>query len=203
MIIGTFVPHSPEWYAARRWRVGASEVATILGLSPYRTTAAELMRQKLDGTIRPETRAMRRGTFLEAGVLAWAAAEYRLDLAPTPGTYVHDVLDWALANPDAMTVDGAVVEVKTTIDRTREDGWGRGGTDAIPLAYQCQVEWECGVTGATEWHLVVLSGGVNGRPSLDLAHYYGRAAPARFASLTGYVSRWHQRLITIRDQETS
>ena len=105
MILGTFPPRSAEWHEARRWRVGGSDVAVILGHSPYGQTSAQLMRAKLDGDTLAETPAMQRGRLLEPAVLEWAAERYGLeyDAAASAATYVHDEHNWALGNPDALT----------------------------------------------------------------------------------------------------
>ena len=29
-LLGTYVPGSPEWHAARRWRIGGSEIAQVM-----------------------------------------------------------------------------------------------------------------------------------------------------------------------------
>lgn len=197
--LGIYVPQSPEWYAARRWRVGASEASVVLGMSPYQR-ADDLFAAKLDGTYVPDTAAMQRGRLLEPAVLAWGAERHGLDYDPdlSAATYVHDEYDWALANPDAVTREGVLVEAKTTSNRDTEDGWGRGGTDQIPLAYACQVEWSCAVLGLDRWTLLVLAGGINGRPSLDFMAYRGYANPARFTRMAAAVGRWHSRLIDAR-----
>lgn len=204
MIVGTYQPQSPDWYAARRWRVGASEASVVLGMSPYQR-ADDLFAAKLADTQTPDTPAMLRGRLLEPAVLGWGAERHGLDYDPdaSAATYVHDERDWCLANPDAMTRDWVYVEAKTTRDRNTEDGWGRGGTDQIPLAYSAQVEWGCGVTGAERWVLLVLAGAVNGRPSLDFMAYRGVANPARFARMADHIGRWHTRLITTREQRNA
>ncbi len=202
MILGTYTPRSPEWHDARRWRVGGSDVAVILGLAPWATSRDDLMRQKLDGTTSPETPAMRRGRWLEPAVLTAVAERDGLtyDPAASAATYIHDFHDWALYHPDAIATNSVLVEAKTTSDRTTEHGWGRAGTDAIPTAYQCQVAWGCGVTGADRWVLGVCHGATNGRPDLDVALYRGAADPALFARLLAHCGRWHTRLIDTRDR---
>lgn len=199
--LGTYTPLSDAWYEARRWRVGASEAPAVLGMSPWQR-ADDLMTAKLDGTQVPDSPAMLRGRLLEPAVLAWGVEKVGLhyDEDASAATYVHDEHDWALANPDAITWDGVLVEAKTTHNRDTEDGWGRGGTDQIPLAYQAQVEWACGVIGLDRWVLLVLAGGINGRPSLDFMAYKGRANPARFAAMTARIGRWHTQLLDQRDR---
>jgi putative phage-type endonuclease len=53
-----------EWLAARRTGIGGSDIAAILGLSPWRTPL-DVYRDKVDGAEQPETEAMRWGRLLE------------------------------------------------------------------------------------------------------------------------------------------
>ena len=172
MILGTYQPHSPEWHAARRWRVGGSEIAQVLGWSRY-GTRADLLAAKLHPVESPSTRAQLRGTHLEGGILTWATAVhgYKYDPAASVATHVHPVYDWALYNPDAVVIDGPLIEVKTTTDRAADKGWGRAGTDKIPLYYRAQVAWGMAVLGLPETRLLCLHGATNGRPDLDIAEY--------------------------------
>lgn len=199
--LGTYTPQSPEWYEARRWRIGASEVSVILGMSPWQETSADLMARKLAGTHLDITPAMMRGHLLEPAVLAWGVEKHGLayDPALSAATYASTEHDWALANPDAITTDATLVEAKTTHNRNTEDGWGRAGTAAIPLAYACQVEWACGVIGLERWTLLVLAGGLNGRPTLDFAAYRGTHNPTRYARMVAAAARWHDQLIAERE----
>ena len=175
MILGTFETHSPEWHAARRRRIGGSEIAQVLGWSRY-GTRADLLAAKLDPVDKPQTDAQLRGTLLEPAVLAWGAARHGYQYADgSDATYLHDVYDWALANPDAIAdSDGGkrvLIECKTATDRSEDTGWGRAGTDRIPIAYRCQVAWCMAVLDLPEAHVLVLAGARNGRPSLAFARY--------------------------------
>ena len=211
MILGTYPPRSAEWHEARRWRVGGSDVAIILGHSPYKTST-ELLREKLNGDVLESSERMHLGTDLEDGIATHAARKYgwTYDDAASIATYVHDEHGWALANPDRVTVKGELVEIKTTTNRSLDPiepwemgGWGNGNTANIPLAYAYQTAWTCGVLGLDRWSLVVLSGGHNGRPELNVVRYRGKADPAIFARLITYCGRWHARLIETRDRTTT
>jgi len=203
-VLGAYGPLSPSWFEARRWRIGASEVAVILGMSPWQTSAG-LMAQKLDGTQVPDSPAMLRGRALETAAIPWAAAkwpgnDWTFDPARSAATYVHGEYDWALANPDFILTDDTLIEVKTTHDRATEDGWGKAGSDVIPLAYQTQIQWACGVIGLDSWRLLVIHGATNGRPDLDIARYKGAANPRQFAAMAARAARWHDQLIAERDR---
>lgn len=186
LILGTFKPDSPEWHAARRWRVGGSEVATVCGWSEWETRADLLARKLGELEQRPKSKAMERGTMLEPAILAWAAHREGLtyDPAASAATYVHDDLDVLLANPDGVTVDGLLVEAKTCADRTTDKGWGRAGTDQVPLGYAAQINHTLGVLGLRSALLACLHGATNGRPDLGLAIYRLTFNEAAFAYTT-------------------
>lgn len=184
-ILGTYGPHSVEWHAARRWRLGGSEIAQACGWSPH-GTRDQLIARKLAGTITDPTAAQERGTYLEPSVLAWAAHRLGVDLdrQASDTTYLHDQHDWASYNPDGITTSGdLLLEIKTTADRSTDRGWGRAGTAQIPLHYACQLEWGLGILGLDRAVLAVLHGATNGRPDLGLAVYRYTARPDRFAAL--------------------
>ena len=150
-MLGRWKPGSPEWHEARRWRVGGSEIGTVMGLNPHED-AATLAARKRDGAPpKAPSPAMLRGVYLEEGVADWLAdteglfydANYR-------ATFVHTAHDWALFNPDAVTTDGRLVEIKTASEKSVEHGWGRAGTDQIPLTYQAQCQWGLGILGLTD-----------------------------------------------------
>ena len=174
-LLGTYVPGSPDWHAARRWRIGGSEIAQVMGWSRF-GSRDELLAAKLNPVDKPPTRAMLRGTLLEPSVLSWGAARHGYQYADgSAGTYLHGVYDWALANPDAIAdSDGGeriLIECKTATDRSKEMGWGRAGTDQIPLYYRAQVAWGMAVLDLPETRLLCLHGATNGRPDLDIAEY--------------------------------
>jgi len=172
-VLGTFPTDSPEWHAARVGRIGGSSIASVMGWSPWETR--EQLAARMTGQLepKPKSRAMARGNFLEAGVADWLAEDKCLtyDETASAATYQHDEFDWATYNPDKITVGGELVEIKTVTDRATENGWGRAGTDRIPLYYAAQVMWGMGILQLPRCWVAVLCGGVNGRPALDLAVY--------------------------------
>ena len=174
--LGVWPEGSPEWLAARQGRVGGSDIGVILGLSPFETRAELLHRKAGLLAPKPTSAAMERGRLLEPAVLTWLTDRTKTTVAPdlSAATYVDADNDRHLCNPDAVTACGALLEAKTTSDRTTSHGWGRAGTDQIPDHYLCQVTWTAGLIGLDRWHLGVLSGAVNGRPSLSFAAYKGR-----------------------------
>lgn len=193
-LLGRFVHESPEWREARRWRVGGSEIGVVCGFSPHQT-ADRLLVDKLSGAFTEATDAQLRGQCLEPGIEAWTAAKYGLAIDhDLDGTYVSDARNWQLYNPDGITPDGWLLEFKTTNDRSEVAGWGRAGTDQVPLHHAAQVQWGLGVLGLDRAALVVLYGAHNGRVGLGFAKYTIRFDPAVFAALTDTGLRFIDRL---------
>lgn len=197
-LLGRFDVESPEWFDARQDRLGGSEVAAILGLSPYESRFSLWHRKK--GLVGPQemNREMDWGRRLEPVVFA-KYAEGRAMVkgwhADPGGTYQSVERPYQVGSPDALAYDTAsawaegkpsrVVEVKTS---PMGDDWGRDGTDEIPVYYRCQALWYMDIFGAPETHFAVLISGCNYREyilpyDLSEAQILRDAAVAFLASL--------------------
>lgn len=159
-VIGYFEPGSPEWHAARLRGIGGSEIAAVMGLSPYESRFSLWHRkQGMTGDVE-ENPQMYWGKLLEPAVCAEFARrhpEFEITTAPTfhaPGR------EWHIANPDRLVLDAGeiveLVEAKTARDET---GWGEEGTDEIPVHYRCQVIWYMDALGVRRCHVAVLIAG--------------------------------------------
>ena len=134
--------------AARKDHIGSSDVAAILGISPW-ASAYDVWLQKT-GKLeeRRETNdAMEDGNLLEAVVLRWASKELgAIEKRPAMLEFRHDELP-IVSHPDGIVKeDGVPVEVKTAGMRGPIQGnWGEPGTDQIPENYliQCTVHMLC------------------------------------------------------------
>lgn len=126
-----------EWLAARKKGIGASDVASILGISPY-TTAYQLWLDKISKKINEETNfAMERGNALEP----IARAKYELQAGePFAPRMVENVQFPYLR----ATLDGAnesltkIIEIKYV---------GAGFKKECPPHYNCQMQFQMCVTG--------------------------------------------------------
>jgi putative phage-type endonuclease len=164
--------------------IGASEIAACIGISPYTSPLALYLRKI--GEL-PETRdnaAMEWGRNLEAAVLKrfiQCHPEFRELPAITGRMYRHDERKWHIGTPDAIVWDTrprfsrdyeisgiaktihenrlatpVIVEVKTG---TKREGWGREGSDEIPVHYLAQVQYLMALVGApVAWVPVLLNG---------------------------------------------
>jgi len=163
VLLGREVHDSPQWHALRANGIGGSEIAAVVGLSPWVSRFALWHRKR--GTLGPQdvNQGMDWGHRLESAVCqAWADQHPDLDVEEA-GTYRHSERAWQLANVDRLLFDGdpgtpvGLLEVKTAHQYDAHE-WGRGPED-IPPYYRCQVLWYMDVLGVSEAHLAVLIGG--------------------------------------------
>lgn len=165
-----------EWLAARRTGIGGSDIAAILGISPWRTPL-DVWRSKVEPQPEPADlpEPMYWGQILEDLV----AREYmrregrRVQRVNT--LLRHPAHMWAIA-----TIDRAVVRDRTRARTDRQgrlvgaegilecktahalkgDEWGRpDDPDAIPAPYAAQGMWYLAVTGLPWCDFAVLIGG--------------------------------------------
>lgn len=152
---------SPKQLELRRSGVGGSEVAAVLGLSPY-ATPLDVWRSKVEGYAREETQAMRRGRLLEPAVVAMYAEETGAYQLAEVGTLRSKTRPLMLATPDriAMLPDEqpCLLEAKTAGAWARGE-WGEPGTDQVPESYLLQVLWTLGVTELPRADVAVLIAG--------------------------------------------
>lgn len=163
--IGHLIPGEPDWLAARSRAVGGSEIAAVLGLSPWESRFS-LWHRKM-GLASPvaETDEMYWGKLLEATIreefYRRHVHEERWDME-VGGSWRHAKRAWQIAAPDALLypsdANGSVevLEIKTS---RSGDGWGEEGTDEIPVYYRAQVLWYLDTLGLDHAHVAVLIAG--------------------------------------------
>ncbi|MEU4511715.1 YqaJ viral recombinase family protein [Nonomuraea wenchangensis] len=159
--LGRFRPDSRRGRKERRGRLGGSSIAAVIGKSPWASPYSEWALQKGLITPEPSTAAQMRGNYLEPGIRAWFADQHPEFKVRSGGTYVHVERDYQLASPDALCFqDGVLVEgaeFKTDAD-AYGSGWGRPGTDEVPLYYRVQVVWYMDTFGVKRWRFGLLDG---------------------------------------------
>lgn len=163
-LIGRFEQESAEWWKAREGALGGSEIAAVVGTSPWTSKYTLWHRKAGRITEEPESESMSWGKRLEGPICERWWEDYP-DLFPLPGgTYKNTERRWQLANPDLLvsnTVDGeptALLEVKTA-DAYSSWEWGKSGTDTYPPYYRDQVQWYLDVFGLPMAYVAVLIGG--------------------------------------------
>lgn len=151
--IDTHAPGSDGWLDQRATRIGGSEVAVVLGLSPWESPFSLWHRkQQMLGPI-SDSAGMEWGRRLEDVVLVKWVENHEPESVTVATTWERD--GWMLANPDALAVvDGeqVVVEIKTA---ARADAWA----DGVPVYYLTQIQWYMGILGLTRAHVAVLIAG--------------------------------------------
>jgi putative phage-type endonuclease len=151
---------TPEWHELRRTGVTASEIAVILGLSPFESEFA-LFWRKL-GEVDPveDNDSMSLGRHLES----WVASKFgddHPDLAlGLAGLYRSDERPYQLATPDRLVrrIGGGLDPVAAWEGKTTGsyDGWGMSGTDEVPVYYRAQALWQMDTLGVRRTYLSCL-----------------------------------------------
>jgi putative phage-type endonuclease len=163
------------WLAARQAGIGASEIAAVLGISPW-DSPFSLFHKKANGWQTDDNPDMEAGRRMESAIADWAAdlidPNETLTFHPA-GLYASAVRPWQLATPDRLVCDcqmhdnpfpgdesyqhehpdgnvAAVLEVKHPYSW---DGFGEDGTDEIPVYYRVQLLWQMDVMGVGEGYL--------------------------------------------------
>lgn len=174
-----------QWLAARRLGIGASEIAAVMGISPWESPFS-LHWRKVNGWEVEANDDMRDGLLLEDAIAEWWSLEHDPNgnlAVRTCGLMAHPERAWQIATPDRLiyldecTCDAvldpdvlcycdpsdhgrplAVLELKY-VKRHSWDGWGDPGSDQVPVHYRAQVLWQCDVVGVDQWYLAALGPG--------------------------------------------
>jgi putative phage-type endonuclease len=161
---GILVPTVSEeaWLEARRQGITASEIAVVLGLSPYSSPFELYYRKRGDLPGQPDNDAMAIGRAMENFVADQFGCRHPEFYLTGSGRelYRHPDRDWQMATPDRCLWESpnrsghpvAVLECKVD----NGDGFGDEGTDEIPVHYRCQVLWQMDVLGVTTGYLAAL-----------------------------------------------
>lgn len=176
-----FKQNTPEWVEARRHGVGGSDVAAIMGLSPWKTPAQVWLEKT--GRVEPADLSDRPyiqfGHIMEPVIKAWYQDRH-------PARIVRDVRSmcqsierpWAFVSLDGEVKDGpewGVLEFKTARD-------SRDWADGVPAYYLTQVAHYLSVTGRRFADVAVFF-----RDSCEFAEY-------RVTTIDGPAQYHHERL---------
>ena len=166
--------------AERKHGLGGSDIAAMLGLSPYKTPLRLWMDKTGRDESEPDGEALERmhwGTVLEDIVARHYAETRGVKVQRINQILHHPEVAIAIANVDRFVLDpgkraywsedaghvmGArnVLEVKTAHALARRSAdWGEPGTDEVPVQYWMQCTWYLGITGLPFADLAVLFGG--------------------------------------------
>lgn len=146
-----------RWLAARNTGIGASEVAVVLGESPW-SSPLHLYARKTGQLVEDQdSEVLEAGRRLEPVVIEWAGDRMGCEVLGGGILYRSDAEPWALATLDAWAnLDGVWVplEVKTT-GAHHADAWEEGA----PRHYWWQCQAQAFVMGAPRVAIACLIGG--------------------------------------------
>lgn len=149
----------------RKTYLGSSDVAAILGLSPWRTPLDVYMEKIGRGTPPdPAKEAIfRRGKRLEPVVLDMLAEEYGYEIVTRGARYRDPVHPWMAAEIDGETeIDGERVNIEVkTVHPFAAGEWGEMETDEIPVHYAAQAMYGLMITGRQRCIFAALFGADN------------------------------------------
>lgn len=160
-----------DFIARRRQGLGGSDIAAIIGLSPWRTPRDIYLDKKGLAEPEPETDAQYWGTTLEDIVAREYSKRTGRKIERCNVLFRHPEHPHLLGNLDRVVFDdpgkrpvvngklitSRILECKTASQYASGD-WGEPGTDQIPEYYKAQVQWYMGITGAQVCDVAVLIG---------------------------------------------
>lgn len=182
-------PGSPEWAAARRTFIGASDAPAVLGLSPWRT-ALDVWAEKvglIDGS--PPTLATELGHELEDLIARkWSEANPDADVRHAQLTVRHPDLPWLAASTDREVGTTGLLECKLVGGR-QADKW----VDGVPLYVQAQAQIQLVVTGREWVDVCSLHAGNGWEHRIQRIERDDRAILAMLPRLDAF---WHDHVVT-------
>jgi len=132
---------SAEWVEMRRKYIGASDAATIMGVSPWRTPL-QLWNEKVNGIYQPVTKAMLRGTNMEKEALA--LYEEQTNQQYFQQVAFHSTEPFMMASLDGMSIDGRfAVEIKCPGEKTH----ALAVKGVVPEIYYPQLQHQMACSG--------------------------------------------------------
>lgn len=141
--------------------VGGSDMAAILGVSPWRNVV-DLWMDKIKPRVEDghNAAAKRRGSRLEPYILDMIREDYGLKIVAANERYIDPRLPFLAAEIDAE-YEGSHqrenIEIKT-VHPFKAKEWGEHDTDDLPLHYVAQVQHGLGVTGRDRCRVFALIG---------------------------------------------
>ena len=187
------MPLTTEQLAIRKTRISASEVAVLLGLSPWKTPADLWLEKTQDIAPLEENEAMELGNEFESPLIDWCAKSLGVLPDRELGTVIHPQHEWLCATPDAGIAGRKQgIEAKTA-DIVRgfveKEKWGEADSDEVPVEYWCQCQVQMAVM---DWHAVYLAALIAGRGKVRFYIPRDNDAIAGFIRVAG---EWHARHI--------
>lgn len=150
-------PSRAEFLARRKQGIGGSDVAAVLGVSPYRTPYQVWLDKIGQAPEREETEILHFGQVLEQVIADEYVRRNGAKVQRRNAMYQHKDHPELIANIDRYIVGGKILECKTC-NAFAADKFGKDG-DSVPDEYLLQVQHYMHITGIHEAVLAVLIGG--------------------------------------------
>jgi putative phage-type endonuclease len=146
-----------QWLEERRKGIGGSDVAALLGLSPWKSPLDVYLDKIGEAPPDKETKRQRRGQAIEPLILRKFEERMGVQVARFREPLVSERHPFMRANLDGRMPNegGQIVEAKCAWS---PDGWGDDGSNEVPAYYQTQACHYFEVTGAEVCFFPVLFG---------------------------------------------
>lgn len=137
--------------------VGGSDIAAILGISPWKT-ATDLWLDKTRPRIADgyNMAAKRRGSRLEPYIVDMIQEEHGLKIVHRNERYIDPDVPFFACEVDAET-DDENIEIKT-VHPFKAKEWGDLDSDQLPLHYLAQIQWQMGIRKRARTRVFALIG---------------------------------------------
>lgn len=149
-----------EQLEARKKGIGGSDVASILGLSPWKSQYQLYLEKRGELEEEPLTsEVIHFGNVLEDVVADEYARRNNVKVERRNKMIAHPKWEFMLANIDRKVVGAKKGLECKTADKFTRGKWGEDGSDEVPDHYRTQSEHYMIVSGLPAWDLAVLIGG--------------------------------------------
>lgn len=146
-----------EFLQRRKTGIGGSDVAAVLGASPWKTPYQLWLDKTTDDVNEKESDILHFGQMIEPVIANEFARRNNVKVQVRNNMYRHKEHPELVANIDRYIVGGAILECKTC-SAWASGKFGKTGDD-VPDQYLLQVQHYMHVTGIHEAYLAVLIGG--------------------------------------------
>lgn len=133
-----------QWLEERRKGIGGSDIAAILGISPFKTAFQVYQEKRNEIESWQGNEITDWGKRMEPTIRQWYSDTTGRNVLIPKDIIYHEKHPFMLASLDGFTEDNRVVEIKTT---RSSKGWGEPGTNEIPDYYAVQCHHYMIVTG--------------------------------------------------------
>ena len=133
-----------QWLEERRKGIGGSDIAAIMGLSPWKTAYQVYQEKRKEVEDWGGNSITDWGKRMEPAIRQWYSDKTGRDVRLPDKIMYHPKHPFMLASLDGFTDDGRVVEIKTA--RSGKN-WGEPETNQIPDYYAVQVHHYMTITG--------------------------------------------------------